>query len=101
LLTAMAYVDLNPIRAGIAKTPEDSEFTSIYDRIRTLSNVRSEQEPHAFIPLRAFSDEVEENASAIPYSFRDYLSREAYDWTPTESHPEVDGCPIDASTCTP
>src|SRR5512138_3102537 len=74
LLTAMAYVDLNPIRAGIAKTPEDSEFTSIYDRIRTLSvDARPDQEPHAVIPLRAFSDEVEKNAPAIPYPFRDYL----------------------------
>lgn len=27
LLTAMAYVDLNHVRAGIAPTPEDSEFT--------------------------------------------------------------------------
>jgi hypothetical protein len=36
LLIAMAYVDLNPTRGGIAATPEASEFTSIYDRITEL-----------------------------------------------------------------
>ena len=37
LLTAMAYVDLNPIRAGITDTPLDSEFTSIRQRLDDIA----------------------------------------------------------------
>jgi hypothetical protein len=36
VLACLAYVDLNPVRAAIAKTPEDSDYTSIQRRIRTL-----------------------------------------------------------------
>ena len=36
LVTAMAYVDLNPVRAGLAKTPEDSEYTSIRTRTQGM-----------------------------------------------------------------
>ena len=33
MLACMAYVDLNPVRAKIADTLEDSAFTSVYDRL--------------------------------------------------------------------
>lgn len=36
VLTAMAYVDLNPIRAQMADTPEESEHTSVAERIAAL-----------------------------------------------------------------
>ena len=36
ILSAMVYVDLNPVRAAIVQTPEESKFTSIYDRIQAI-----------------------------------------------------------------
>ena len=35
LMACMAYVDLNPVRAGMAKTPEESDHTSIKKRCET------------------------------------------------------------------
>ncbi len=79
LLTAMAYVDLNPVRAGIASTPEDSEFTSIYERVRRFKGVEAKgAEPAAKLPLQSFSDQGS-GAVRIPYSFKDYL--QLVDWT--------------------
>ena len=44
LLRCMAYVDLNPIRAGIARTPETSQHTSVYARIH--------RRDHHLLPLQ-------------------------------------------------
>ena len=65
LLACMAYVDLNPIRAAMAKTPEQSDYTSIQERI--------EHPDHSY--LRPFSQKEEEG---IPFSLKDYL--ELVDW---------------------
>lgn len=37
-LACAAYVDLNPIRAGIAQTIEDSQFTSARLRLQTIAD---------------------------------------------------------------
>ena len=47
LLAVMAYVDLNPIRAGIADTPEQAEYTAIHARIRALRETAGEEQKAA------------------------------------------------------
>jgi hypothetical protein len=82
LLTAMAYVDLNPIRAGIAPTPEKSEFTSIEQRIREVRTSLEEgsEDPKvaSVVPLKRFHGEPADQ-SELPYRLGDYL--ELVDWT--------------------
>ena len=81
LLTAMAYVDLNPIRAGIASTPEESEFTSIYERIRSARitpTAEHDASEEIIPPLLPFKDRGS-TTRVIPFPFPEYLA--LVDWT--------------------
>lgn len=53
LLACMAYVDLNPIRAGINQMPETSDFTSIQQRIQSYQE--NLELPDSLVP---FVDEI-------------------------------------------
>jgi REP element-mobilizing transposase RayT len=60
LLAAMAYVDLNPVRAAIAETPEESSHTSVQERIKQVKS-----EPQTAEPQIATAAESEENTSEL------------------------------------
>lgn len=71
VLTAMAYVDLNPVRAGLADTPERSEFTSIYERIKQYQAANNSNVPSQPDDLVPFRDEGAE--SRLIFELEDYL----------------------------
>ena len=58
LLTCMTYVDLNPIRAKMAQTPELSDYTSIQERIKLKNST-----------LKRFGNDE----NSIPFTLKDYL----------------------------
>ena len=82
LLTCMAYVDLNPVRAGIAATLEASEYTSIRERLmdreRKRKHRRKRSAPKALIP---FADQPSDGCAAaqLPVTFEAYV--ELLEWT--------------------
>jgi hypothetical protein len=75
LITCMAYVDLNPVRADIAKTPEQSDFTSIQERIQKVMN----QKKCSLLPFVNTVKTAKEKEGAIPFELNDYIA--LVDWS--------------------
>jgi REP element-mobilizing transposase RayT len=101
LLSCMAYVDLNPIRAAMAETPEDSAHTSIKERINPEfdieKEVQSQQEQEVLLyfnlplkPLLTFDGDLrQEDQMGILFDFNEYLA--LVDYTGRAIHPKKRG----------
>ena len=81
LAACMAYVDLNPVRAKMAKTPETSDFTSAKRRAEKAMSSQSPNHPNQQLPdLLPFAGNPRESMpKGIPMRLTDYL--ELLDWT--------------------
>ncbi len=105
LLSCMAYVDLNPVRVGIAESLDESEFTSIEQRVKEIvlspeslvisrkkgqkikdnplspplknGEVKRQKKGEVFFKLADFVGGFDKEG--IPYRFVDYL--ELVDWS--------------------
>lgn len=67
LIACMAYVDLNPVRAKMAATPEQSDYTSVTARIRNPDD-------NGLVPFAQLGGD----SSGVPFSFEEYLK--LVDW---------------------
>ncbi|MEV3836376.1 alpha-amylase family glycosyl hydrolase [Aeromonas allosaccharophila] len=82
LLACMAYVDLNPIRAALTDRPEQSDYTSIKQRLDETAT--TEVLSPLLLPF-ASQGKPEE----LPYAFTDYLM--LVDWTGRAIRPDKRG----------
>ncbi len=68
LAACMAYVDLNPVRAKIAETPESSDYTSIKQRIQKHLQGKTETRLFPFI-----GSENAKKVQGLPFELLDYI----------------------------
>ncbi|MEW8322051.1 MAG: transposase [Candidatus Thiodiazotropha taylori] len=82
LAACLAYVDLNPLRAGMAQTPETAEFTSIEERIFKIKEtpgipiLQSVQPPHL---LPFVGNPRSDMPKGLPFRLSDYV--QLIDWS--------------------
>ncbi|GAB1263576.1 transposase [Aurantivibrio infirmus] len=75
LAACMAYVDLNPIRARMATTPETSTHTSIQRRITALKSTG--EQPKTLMSF--VGNPRQDMPTGLPFPLKDYI--ELVDWT--------------------
>lgn len=94
LLSCMTYVDLNPVRAGIASDLFTSDFTSIQDRLEQVNAsrvTRAEGTPYQLPRLLPFIERQRKTHTAplLPCRLQDYLA--VVDWTGRIVRPDKRG----------
>jgi REP element-mobilizing transposase RayT len=77
LISCMAYVDLNPIRAKMADTPEASDHTSIQLRIKHARQSHSLAQPKQLLPF--LGNPRKDIPDGLQFELEDYLN--LVDWT--------------------
>ena len=103
VLTCMAYVDLNPVRANMANTPEDSSFTSIQQRLQQVverqqkSTQNNKQMTKSIAPIKLMplvKQKTDNHPHAIGYTLKEYTS--LIDWVSRAKRTDKKGA-VDAS----
>jgi REP element-mobilizing transposase RayT len=90
LIACLAYIDLNPIRAGMAQTPEESDYTSIQARIQQYSKCSKtpSDQPTSLLPF--VGDYRDNMPKGLAFDVCEYL--QLVDWTGRAILEDKRGC---------